>query len=229
MIKDENYLTVQGWMITKLNLSGNKLLAYALIYGFSQGKNNYFSGSYQYIMGWLNCTEKTAITTINALVDDGLIIKEQFSENGTIYNRYRAIVPSEPVEEPKKEKAEKKPRKQRENLKDKEPANDMERVAQHYLLNYEQLHQRGKVNTPEPCITWGSIMARLKYLLSNGQTVESLNMALDRAMSDDWIVQNGYIFCTILSANVLTKLINAKPQGVGVGHGRDEYIGGLDF
>ena len=36
MVKNENYLVIQGWMITELKLKGNELLIYAIIYGFSQ-------------------------------------------------------------------------------------------------------------------------------------------------------------------------------------------------
>lgn len=36
MVKNENYLVIQGWMITELKLKGNELLIYAIIYGFSR-------------------------------------------------------------------------------------------------------------------------------------------------------------------------------------------------
>ena len=43
MIKKENYVQISGWMISELNLSGNELIAYALIHGFSQdGKSVWF-------------------------------------------------------------------------------------------------------------------------------------------------------------------------------------------
>ena len=33
-IKDENFIMIQGWMVNMLNLKGNELLVYAIIYGF---------------------------------------------------------------------------------------------------------------------------------------------------------------------------------------------------
>ena len=45
MIKDENYFVVHGWMRTKLNLKGNHLTIYALIYGFSQDGESEFRGT----------------------------------------------------------------------------------------------------------------------------------------------------------------------------------------
>lgn len=35
-IKNENFIAIQGFMVKELGLSGNELIAYALIYGFSQ-------------------------------------------------------------------------------------------------------------------------------------------------------------------------------------------------
>jgi hypothetical protein len=35
----KNYVTIQGWQVSELKLSGNELIAYALIYGFCQAKN----------------------------------------------------------------------------------------------------------------------------------------------------------------------------------------------
>ena len=32
----DNYINIQGWMRTDLDLKGNELLVYAIIYGFSQ-------------------------------------------------------------------------------------------------------------------------------------------------------------------------------------------------
>ena len=32
----KNYLNIQGWMVQDLELKGNELLAYALIFGFCQ-------------------------------------------------------------------------------------------------------------------------------------------------------------------------------------------------
>lgn len=71
-------------MTSKLNLKGNALLIYALIYGFSQNEDNYYQGSLQYIQDWTNSTRQGVIGTIKKLVDDHLIIKEESFP----YNKY---------------------------------------------------------------------------------------------------------------------------------------------
>lgn len=59
MISDGNYITIQSWMRTDLKLSGNELIVYAIIYGFSQNKQGEFTGSVQYLADWVGCTKRT--------------------------------------------------------------------------------------------------------------------------------------------------------------------------
>ena len=40
-----NYYSVQGWMVKDLNLKGNELAVFAIIYGFSQDNETWFTGS----------------------------------------------------------------------------------------------------------------------------------------------------------------------------------------
>lgn len=81
-ISRNNYLAIQGWMITDLKLSGNELLCYALIYGFCQDGETKYAGSSSYICEWLSCSKKTALTTLKALTDKGYIIKYEKVING---------------------------------------------------------------------------------------------------------------------------------------------------
>ncbi len=81
-ISRNNYLSIQGWMITDLKLSGNELLCYALIYGFCQDGETKYAGSSSYICEWLSCSKKTALTTLKALTDKGLIEKFEKVING---------------------------------------------------------------------------------------------------------------------------------------------------
>lgn len=92
MAHKESFITIQGWMATDLKLSGNELLVYALIYGFSQDGESEFRGSINYICGWLNCSRPTAIKTLSNLVDRGLISKRVKIENNVTFNRYKAIL-----------------------------------------------------------------------------------------------------------------------------------------
>ena len=55
-MQDENYFVVSGWMIKRLKLSGARLCAFAIIYGFSQANGNEFTASIKYLCEMLNCT-----------------------------------------------------------------------------------------------------------------------------------------------------------------------------
>lgn len=74
-IKNENYVTIQGWMINELGLKGNELMCYAIIYGFSQTTGQDFTGSYQYLADWCNIDRRSVIRVINNLLSKGLIVK----------------------------------------------------------------------------------------------------------------------------------------------------------
>lgn len=99
-IKDTNFVTIQGWMRTKLNLKGNELLAYAVIYGFSQTAGAKFTGSRKYLAEWCGCSMATIDRTLDSLVNKGLISKTSYiTEHGYRAVEYAAIpaTPTTPV------------------------------------------------------------------------------------------------------------------------------------
>jgi len=70
---DDNYITIQGWMVTALNLKGSDLQLFALIHGFCQDRKGRFCGSLTYIETWLNTSRPTCIAAINRLGSAGWI------------------------------------------------------------------------------------------------------------------------------------------------------------
>lgn len=87
-IKDTNYIEIQGWMRTQLDLKGNELLVYAIIYGFSQTENQKFTGSLQYLADWCGATKQGILKNLQSLVDKGLICKNEIIDNGVKYCEY---------------------------------------------------------------------------------------------------------------------------------------------
>jgi uncharacterized phage protein (TIGR02220 family) len=92
-VKDNNFIAIQGWMRTQLNLKGNELLIYALIYGFSQDGNSKFSGTRRYIAEWCGCSMKTVDNTIASLLAKQLIVKHEKYVNGIRMCDYTAVPP----------------------------------------------------------------------------------------------------------------------------------------
>lgn len=78
----ENYINIQGWMVTDLHLKGNELLVYAIIYGFSQDGQSVFQGSTRYICEWIGCSSpQTVLNILNKLAQENLIIKIEKTVN----------------------------------------------------------------------------------------------------------------------------------------------------
>lgn len=82
-IKPENYIVIQGWMITNLNLKGNDLIVYAIIYGYCQNGNGKFIGSRNYLKEWTGCGSlRTIDSSLHNLIERGLIEKEETYKDG---------------------------------------------------------------------------------------------------------------------------------------------------
>ena len=93
-MKKDGFLVVQPWMVTDYNLNGNKLLIYALIYGFSQDEQSCFYGSTSYIMEYLHLSKNTVLDVLTSLEKSGLIRKWSETVNGRPTNRYAALRPA---------------------------------------------------------------------------------------------------------------------------------------
>lgn len=92
-MKNENFITILGWMVNELKLQGNELLCYALIYGFSQDGSSAFNGSRKYIADLIGAKSlNTVDSVLKNLVDKKLIIKESNNINGVIFNSYKVII-----------------------------------------------------------------------------------------------------------------------------------------
>lgn len=83
------------WMVDKYHLKGNELLAYALIYGFSQDGESEYKGSFSYLSRWLGADRATIIRVLKRLESKGLLTKRQELVAGQMVNRYVAEVPEE--------------------------------------------------------------------------------------------------------------------------------------
>jgi hypothetical protein len=88
-LSPDNFLVIQGWMVTELALKGNELLIYALIYGFSQAEDQWFDGTLKYIAEWTNSTVRGVQKSISSLVEKNLIEKDEITKNKIKSCRYR--------------------------------------------------------------------------------------------------------------------------------------------
>lgn len=90
-VKNKSYVNIQGWMVAELGLSGNELLVYAIIYGFSQDGEGEFTGSLRYLMDWTGASKNTVMRALVSLEEKGLISKQKITTNGVVLCKYKAI------------------------------------------------------------------------------------------------------------------------------------------
>lgn len=87
-LKNENYVNIQGWMVSELGLKGNELLIYAIIYGFSQDETNKYIGGLSYLAEWTNSTKQGVTKNLKSLLKKQLIYKEERIVNNVKYCDY---------------------------------------------------------------------------------------------------------------------------------------------
>lgn len=87
-MKANTHVVIESWMIDELQLKGNDLLVYAIIYGFSQDGNSVFSGSLQYLADWCSATKQGIQKNLKNLLERELIKKETKTVNGSTLVAY---------------------------------------------------------------------------------------------------------------------------------------------
>lgn len=98
MVKRDSYVILNGFMKVDMDLKGNELFAYAIIYGFSQDGESAFTGGNSYLCDWLGCSKPTVINVLKSLIEKGYIRKIERTVNHVTFNSYQAILPSETEE-----------------------------------------------------------------------------------------------------------------------------------
>lgn len=90
-VKNENHVTISGWMVNELKLKGNDLMCYAIIYGFSQTTGTAFTGSLSYLAEWCNSSIRGIQKNLKSLIDKKLIVKNEYYENNVKLCSYIAL------------------------------------------------------------------------------------------------------------------------------------------
>lgn len=98
-VNRENYIVLQGFMLTDLKLKGNELIIYACIYGFSQSENQVFNGSLQYLADWTNSTKQGVVKCLKSLIEKGYIHKTEKYINGVKFCEYYATKFNTPMQQ----------------------------------------------------------------------------------------------------------------------------------
>lgn len=217
-INDNNFVTIQGWMRTKLGLKGNELLAYAVIYGFSQTDGAKFTGSRKYLAEWCGCSMATIDRTLNSLVGKGIISRTSYiTKHGYRAVEYAAMglphtdEPSATESRTADTDATRTPTTEPQTLlnepqtppqpKDPDPT---EEVIDH-------LNQRAGTHYKA---TTASTRKLIKARLKEGFTVDEIKLVIDKKCAD-WLNNSDmvqYLRPETLFGNKFESYLNAKPR-----------------
>lgn len=89
-IKEGDFINILSPMVQKLKLSGNNLLVFALIHGYSKDGEHCFCGSVNYISFWLNISRNAVLNTLKVLVESNYITKKEIYKNAVKFCEYRS-------------------------------------------------------------------------------------------------------------------------------------------
>lgn len=220
-LNDNNFIAIQGWMRTKLNLKGYELIVYALIYGFSQDGNSKFSGTRRYIAEWCGCSMRTVDNTLASLLSKQLIIKHEKYVNGVRSCDYTAA----PAELAARQNATQTPADTQTNAETTTEHNATEpqllieepqapaqpKEPDHTGEVVDYLNQRaGTHYKATTAITRKLIKARLK----EGFTVDEIKLVIDKKCAD-WLNNSDmaqYLRPETLFGPKFESYLNARPK-----------------
>lgn len=80
-MKENNYITIPGFLRTRLDLKGSELIITALIYGYSQDGNSWFMGKTEYIAEWAGIADKNVLRSLKSLTEKGILEKKEMFVN----------------------------------------------------------------------------------------------------------------------------------------------------
>lgn len=215
-VKDNNFVTIQGWMLTQLNLKSNELLAYAVIYGFSQTDGAKFTGSRKYLAEWCGCSMATIDRTLNSLVNKGLISRTSYvTKHGYRAVEYAAIEPTNidepPAAEPRTTDADD-PRTstiEPQPLLDEPQAPTQPKEPDPTEEIIGHLNQRAGTHYKS---TTANTRKLIKARLKEGFTVDEIKMVIDKKCAD-WLrnpAMVGYLRPETLFGHKFESYLNAK-------------------
>lgn len=87
-LRESDELQIFDWMVKDLGLKGNDLLVYAVIYKWSHGEGQWYTGGQRYLAEWCGSTTRGIQRNVKNLKKAGLII-EGLSDADGRWNEYK--------------------------------------------------------------------------------------------------------------------------------------------
>ena len=89
IIRDDQHIRQYGWMRTRLDLKGNDLIVFSIIFGFSFASVGWYTGGRSGLAKWCGATTSGIDKNLKSLLNRKLILKEKSGEAFYSKCRYR--------------------------------------------------------------------------------------------------------------------------------------------
>lgn len=86
---NDQFIIIYPWMVEEMKLTGNRLVIFAIIYGFSRN-GDWFQGSVSFLCRRSGITEKGVRKVLKGLCEDKLLERKDRPHKGIKYVDYRA-------------------------------------------------------------------------------------------------------------------------------------------
>jgi DNA-binding MarR family transcriptional regulator len=86
---------VSSWMMKELELSGNELIVFAVLYDYTGSAVGEYSLGYNFLVELTNASKPTVIRSVKELERKGYITKTKKSIEGEVYASFKTIVGGE--------------------------------------------------------------------------------------------------------------------------------------
>ena len=113
---------------------------------------------------------------------------------------------------------------EKKGLLERVPKNDLEIIEKVYLENYVELYNSGVLKLEKPVINWTASRKLTKDCIEK-YGLQTIIDAVKKSKDNQFVVSKGYVLTTILSAGILSQLINATDGRID----NDSKIGVVDF
>lgn len=78
-MKDTDFIIKQGWMVSKLHLTGLDLELYALVYGYTKDGETWYETNIENMSEWCLTSDRSIQRHLKVLVDSGYLLRKQTS------------------------------------------------------------------------------------------------------------------------------------------------------
>lgn len=93
-MKDTDFIFIPGWAVNQLNLKGNELMIYSIIFSYSRDGIQWYRAPADYLASCIGASISTVKDTLKRLTDKGLLHKKSEKYKGSVDRvYYKAIVP----------------------------------------------------------------------------------------------------------------------------------------